>query len=442
MNQSFFKPNLGLVALLLLGADQLHAAGVYRDGLNAESSALAGINVQGVTSPIAIMTGNPAALAKIDQRVTEVNLSFASFDTSFSNSANTVSASEIDKGVIPAAAVAWSPENSDYSWGISLTPDVALETRYQLIDPAGGLAGVSYGNQKHASKFVVIRLAAAGAVSLTDRLDLGASVGAVWNQNKLESPYIFQSGAPSILPGFKTLLDLQTDGWDWSAQLGLSYAATENLSLGLSYRPEIRVQGTGRATGNAEAQLDQLGVVDFQPDFAYRTEVKTRIPALVFAGLEWQPTADWTLLAQFDWIKSSTYDNLRIDLGQGTNADLNALLGADGFVEVAPLQWDDQRVIRLAGSYRLSTDWVFRAGFAQTSSPIPDATLTPLTGAISENVYSLGFTRILAGSQLDVSYQFVEEAEQSVVNSGLLAGEYSNSSFALSGHWINISWQF
>lgn len=442
MNYPFSKPSLALFAFLLLSVGQLNAMGIYRDGLNAESSALAGVNVLGVNSPIAIMTGNPAGLVKVDQSVTEVNLSLASFDTSFSNAANTNRSSSIEKGAIPAAAYIHSPDESGFTWGISLTPDVALETDYRLVDPAGGLAGVSYGTQKHASKFVALRFAAAGAVSLTDRFDLGASVGLIWNENALESPYIFQSQAPSILPGFKTLLDLQTEGWGWAVQLGINYQLAENLDFGLSYKPETRVAGSGRASGNAAEQLDQLGVTDFRPDFSYRTEVNTRIPAVVSAGLEWQVSPTWTLLAQYDFIKSSTYDNLRIDLSRGNNSDLNGLLGADGFVEVAPLQWDDQRVIRVAATYQLNDGWLLRGGVARTSSPIPSATLTPLTAAISENIYSLGFSREIDGSRLDIGYQYVEESEQRVITSGLLAGEYSNSQFSLSGHWINLSWQF
>lgn len=442
MYKFFTTLKIGLSALVLVCMSQAGATGVYRDGLNAESASLAGINVQGSRSPLSIMTGNPAGLAKIDQSVTELNFSLASFDTSFTNIANTDRASAIDKGVIPAAALVLGQEDSRYTWGFSVTPDIALETRYQLVDPMGGLAGVSYGSQKHASKFVAVRFAAGGAVSLTDRLDLGVSIGAIWNQNKLEAPYIFQDGAPSILPGFKTLLDLQTEGWSWAAQLGLSFAASDELSFGLSYRPETRVRGTGSASGNAGAQLDQLGVTGFQQDFRYHTEIKTRIPAVISVGLAWQVSPDWTLLTQFDQVKSSAYDNLRIDLSEGNNADLNNLLGADGFVEVTPLHWDDQNVVRIGVRYQVNTDWLFQAGFSSTSNPIPSATLTPLTGSISENTFGFGLIHSGQGSVLGLAYQYVQESEQSVTTSDLLAGEYSNSRFALSGHWINISWQF
>lgn len=442
MVYSLSRARVLLTVFLLSAIGQLHATGIFRDGLNAETSALAGVNVAGAKSPIGIMTGNPAALVRVDQTVTEVNLSLASFDTSFANSANTDRASKIDQGVIPAAALVLTSSGADYVLGFSITPDVALETDYQLVDPTGGLAGVTYGSQKHSSKFIAVRFAAAGAMQLTEKVDVGASVGVIWNQNALESPYIFQSQAPSILPGFKTLLDLETEGWGWAGQIGINVAAADNLDFGFSYRPESRIEGSGRASGDATAQLNQLGVTGFRTDFSYRTEIKTRIPAMLSAGFEWRAADNLTLLAQYDLIKSSTYDNLRIDLSRGNNADLNGLLGADGFLEVAPLQWDDQRVVRVAGSYQINDDWIVHVGYATSTSPIPSATLTPLTGSISESLFSLGVSRDMDGSQLDIGYQYVQEAEQRVAASSLLAGEYANSRFALSGHWVNISWQF
>ena len=55
--------------------------------------------------------------------------------------------------------------------------------------------------------------------ALTRKISLGVSVGAVYNVNTLETPYVFQSNP--ALAGLKTLLDLHTTGVGWDTSVGL-----------------------------------------------------------------------------------------------------------------------------------------------------------------------------------------------------------------------------
>ncbi|MGI9088730.1 MAG: hypothetical protein ACR2HH_13480 [Chthoniobacterales bacterium] len=92
--------------------------------------------------------------------------------------------------------------------GLGFIPEVLAETEWHYRDPSGGLGGgASYGGQDERSRILGLRSDLGVAVGLTSWLSLGASAGAIYDQNILHGPYVFQS--LPVLAGFKTLLDLE-----------------------------------------------------------------------------------------------------------------------------------------------------------------------------------------------------------------------------------------
>ena len=92
---------------------------------------------------------------------------------------------------------------------------------------APGFAGASYGLQQQQSAILAARSGVGMGVALTKKVDVGVSVGAVYNQNTLDAPYIFQSNP--ALAGLKTLLAMHTTGFGWNTSVGVIARPTDRL---------------------------------------------------------------------------------------------------------------------------------------------------------------------------------------------------------------------
>lgn len=129
---------------------------------------------------------------------------------------------------------------------------------------------------------------------------------------------------------------------------GAQFRLATKFTIGLAYRPPTVVHANGHASRNAAAQLQVLagGFALVDPTFRYDVEVRTTIPQTVSAAAEWQALRlrlvggiDWT-----DW--SDAFDELVIDLSNGSNPAINSVVGSTSMRDVVPLRWRDQFVPR------------------------------------------------------------------------------------------------
>ncbi len=298
----------------------------------------------------------------------------------------------------------------------------------------------SYGLQKHRSEILVLRSGLGVGMQLNEKLSIGGGLGLIYNENRLDAPYIFQT--QPTLKGFKTLLDLETSGFGWNGNLGILFRPITNLQFGVIYKSGTTVHSKGDASGNAQAQLTSLGggFAGARPDFHYDAEVVNHFPQIVAAGLSWQPHARWRFSGQVDWVNwSDAFDRLPVKLSNGNNADFNALLGSDSAKDYVPLSWRDQIVYRVGAEFAVTEKFRLRGGYSYAKSPVPDKTLTPLTAVITEHTVTTGFGYEQGRYKFDLAYQWDLPAEQRVGNSGLRAGEYSNSATKIGIHWVGIT---
>jgi long-chain fatty acid transport protein len=244
--------------------------------------------------------------------------------------------------------------------------------------------------------------------------------GAIYNDNTLQAPYVFQT--EPTLAGAKTLLDLQTDGFGYNGHVGVLFRPREDLQFGLTYKSETVVRSTGTATGDAGAEFGTP-----QP-FRYDAGVKNRFPHIVTGGASWQIDSQWRVALQLDWVNwSGAFQTLPVRLRNGNNVAINGALGSTSLNDNVPLNWRDQVNVRAGVEYALNEAWKLRGGYAYGNSPVPDATLTPLTAVMNEHMFALGVGYTFRQCRFDFGYQLELPASRSVGTSGLLSGEYSNS---------------
>ena len=429
-----------LVPLLLLVASCLAAAnGVLRDGYGNSNMAMGGTGVAFTRDALGAMTSNPATLSMLDQPTISLSLVGIHGVGDFDNSFNSHTGLGRDSGAFPELAVSYPVPHSRFTLGFALKIDAARLADWRYTDAPGGVDGAtSYGSQRHRSEFMAMSATVGVGVKLTDRLSLGASIGLVYHKIGLDLPFIFQS--EPTLEGWKTLLDLETDGYGWNASLGIHYQATDRLALGLSYLSKADLHSDGKARGNVNAQLKSLGLESVEPRFRYDAELETALPQVISAGLSWQMHERIRLALQVDWIGwSDAYDELVVSLDEGSNEAINGLTGSDSLRDIVPVDWRDRFVYRAGVEAVVSDDTSLQFGYSYGRSPVPSSLTTPLNGSIFEHTITAGIQTVKGPWRWGLAYQYHLPNSEGIGISDYNSGEYSNSDLTVSAHLLALS---
>lgn len=421
------------ILFLILTVATCDATGVLRRGAGGRSVGLSGAILAQPENPLDAMFANPAGLAWLTEPTISVGYLAAYGDASFRNALNGESKIRTNFGHGAELALSWPLPNGKGALGLSVIPESANLADWRYLDSPGGADGATtYGLQQHRTEFIAVRGALGLGYQLTERLALGGSVGLVYEEVQFHAPFIFQS-APG-LAGFKTLLNLDTDGFAWNGELSLLYRLTDDIRIGLRYRSSTSIESKGSARGNAGAQIANLGL-PAAPAFGFGATAELSLPDLYSVGLSWQATEQLLLLAQLDYIPwSDHFDAMDIRLRNGTNPGLPTNIN-----DRVPIGWSDRFVVRTGLEYQFNETWTGRLGYAWSQSPIPSSHVTPLNAAISSHSLSAGIGWQRDAYRIDLGYQLDLPNKQSVGTSIYQAGEYSNSSLELLAHWFSLT---
>jgi long-chain fatty acid transport protein len=422
-----------LVTTAMLAAPAVFADGILLNGVGARSMAMGGADVAWASDPLGAMGANPAGLAFLNRPGANLGFVGGIADGYFSKAPTSSGNLKADPYGMPEGAFA-IPVRDNITLGFSVVPTSALNASWKYFDPYGGLGGhTTYGLQTDHSEILVIRSAAGIGIAVTPKLSLGASFGLDYNQNLLETPFIFQS-QPN-LKGAKTLLSLHTDGLGFDGQFGVLYKAMTNLQFGLSYQSEAQINSTGYADGNVGVQLGAPSV-----PFHYDADVRNTFPQSIDFGGSWGFYPQWRLALQVDWVNwGDAFHTLPVHLSNGSNPAVNAAAGGSSLQDNVPLNWRDEFVYRAGLEYEVMHNLFLRGGYCYGASPVPDGTLTPMTAAITEQTLTAGVGYHWKNYQLDLAYQFDIPNTRNVGTSQLLDGEYSNSSVTVNVHWFALT---
>ena len=429
---------LMLCVVALLGT-AARAQDFYWNTASVRSNGMGGVYVASSTDVVDALAANPAGLSYLRGRNLNLSADAVFARGSFSNSVNDGAPLGTSAGVVPFGAFGMPIGHTRYSFGVGVMPELLSTADWHYVD-APGTAGATYGLQQQKSAINAVRMSAGLGISLGSRFSLGATVGAVYNTNTLQAPYIFQSQPQ--LAGLKTLLDLHTNGIGWNASVGAMGQVTKKVHAGLAWKSRTVINSTGSASGDVYAQFAALGI-NAPSAFTYSAKVQNVLPQSLLASVAWQANPRWLFAFQADWINwSNSFVVLPVSLTNGTNAVINSVVGGDSMQDGVPLHWKDQYGFHVGAEYHLLENTSVRAGFAHANSPVPDSTLTPLNAAILSNEISTGLSYVHGRSRYEISYGFRPEANQSVTQSSLFAGEYNNSTVHVGTQSVSIGYSF
>jgi long-chain fatty acid transport protein len=389
------------------------------------SIALGGIYVPSSSNAQDALAANPAGLSALGARTLDLTLTTVAPRGSFSNSVNNNAHLDGTPGVLPYGAFGMPVRHSRVTWAVGFLPDLMSVADWHYVD-APGVAGASYGLQEQHSAIIAGRAVTGLGIAVAPRLSLGVSLGVDYNTNTLIAPYIFQS--QPTLAGLKTLLTLRTSGYGWNGSVGALVRASRKVELGVAWKSSTVIMSHGGASGDAYAQFNALGLSGVPSSFEYQAQVRNVLPQSVIASMSWHPSSNWMLAFQTDWVNwGNAFVNLPVTLTNGTNAAINGLVGSSTLVDGVPLNWKDQYLLHVGAERAVSERASLRFGYAYGNNPVPSSTLTPMTAAIMSNQISTGLVYNLGHSRLEAAYVFDPTAREHVQQSGLLSGEYDNS---------------
>lgn len=415
--------------MLALGGFTAHGDGIYRDGVGARSMALGGADVSWANDALGAMAVNPAGLGFQTSADLDFGLFGAFANGEFKKGTNSNGSLDSALQALPESGFALPLSKGPVTLGLAFVPDALMSGDWHYTDPPGGLGGnISYGYQDNKSTIALLRTAFGLGVSLSDQWSVGASVGVLYNQNALVTPYIFQS-TPG-LAGVKTLLNLKTTGWGVNGQFGAMYRPMDELQFGVAYTTKSTIDTHGSAFGDAGAQLS---IPSFP--FHYDVSVKNVFPQMASGGVSWKFLPDWRLALQLDWVDwAAAFRELPVILSDGNNGGLPGSMRDD-----IPLHWRSEFVYRGGVEYAATTNLTLRGGYSYGASPVPDDTLSPLTAAITEHTLTAGVGYQWSRYHVDLAYQWQIPIQRNVGTSGLLDGEYSNSSTTVGIQWLALT---
>lgn len=423
----------------ILSLAHANAAGLYRDGASARSMGMGGASTAVADNPLDALESNAAALNEIHGPTLELGGAVGFVHGDFSNKANRGNVMN-DDGLLGSAAVAIPA--GPFRFGLGVNPDMVLRDRWQYRDAPGGADGAtSYGTRSDASKIMVLRTSFGFSWQIVPSLSVGGSIGLLYNENSLHTPYVFQN--QPVLRTAKTLLNLETSGYGYNVEGGVLWKPIPTVMIGANYTSHARVGTDGRASGNAGAQFANLGLGGARPDFAYDASVVNTFPQQVSVGAGWQVTPKLLLTAQMDWINwANSFNALHVRLKNGNNKDINGLLGSSSLNDDIPLDWRNQFVWRVGGEYAINENWTVRAGYSFSQNPVPPDTLLPMTAAITENTLTAGVGYHKGPFSIDLAYQWAIPNTVHVGQSAIESGEYSNSTVKVTEQWVGLTTEF
>ncbi len=345
------------IVLMGVGSTAYATNGDQMLGVTATQWGMAGAIVAAPQDAGTVLT-NPAGLAGLG--IEEVR-----FDTGFGflNPNREANGNESDSKLylIPSGAVA-----------------VRVSDRVVFGMGMAGLSGMGVdfddttpmpGNQAVVTNKQFFKIAPGLSYRVSDRLAVGAALNIDYQSLAMYTPQ-FQ------LP--------QNQVYGYGAGFGLTYALSDQLTLGASYitRQQMDAFKWNTLSGRFEMTMDA--------------------PAQAAVGAAWRPGDDW--LVEFD-VKHIAFSDVLDEVTLHTPTGSQPLT----------FGWSDQTVFALGVQHRLSPRATVRAGLNYGESPIGPEDVTSNIGslAVTEWHGSLGFTRAFT-DRLSGSFSYAHAFENEV----------------------------
>ena len=190
-------------------------------------------------------------------------------------------------------------------------------------------------------------------------------------EKKLPSAALVPLGFPA---GFDINQKFKGDGEGVGFNVAVAYDVCDHLSLGASYRSEVKVDVSGNATFS-NAALSGLGAPVAALNSAGSTDLT--LPPQFTAAVAFKGIDKLVLEAGVRWEGWSKFKELAIGLDNGQRS-------------VTPRNWSDAWGLNAGGRYQVDENVALLAGYVYGDSPVPDSTFDPTIPDAKIHVFCAG----------------------------------------------------
>jgi long-chain fatty acid transport protein len=352
----------------------------------------------------------------------------------------------------------------------------------------------NYIPQTYHSRFSTVQGGLSGAYKITDNFSVGITAQLLWASLEFKNPFsmspLSMKGqmAPSVTFGQHfaaprdTALPLmglgytevtssadmkELNAYSFAGKIGLAYKFSDKFTIGASYSTPVPLKfknGISNLDMSAQfndaftkevqnaiikyhitdpevakamvtAQFTSMGI-DVTKGFTaqYDIENEFEIPQSVGFGINYNPSERIRLGFDFEWINwKKSFDKMKLTLKNGTNSNINILLGQGGkgqpdFLVDFLLNWKDAVILKFGGEFDLSKKSTIRLGYAYGTNPVTSETAIPIIPAVLEHHIMAGFSYLLTNklmTNIGIEYGLNNKVTDS--NPQLNASEYNSS---------------
>jgi long-chain fatty acid transport protein len=466
--------------------------------LNEQGAAGAGNAYAGraaVVEDASVVFYNPAGMVKLKRAELTVGGSYidatGSFDLdSYKNGAGeeygSLNGSPYSDGgnFLSAATIPYAyfamPINDKFAAGFGIFVPFGTNTDYQNDFVGGGFAD--------QTKLTSIEFQPAVAYRLNYQISLGFGLDITYIKGLLSKqldlvPYNQQleglnggtgptdtTGANrpySDYQGFENHYEVSGDDWQLGYNLSIMWDVTSDITLGVSYRSEMKFKLKGdsefaKKEGVAALYSPAPGsyfIVPADSGYAQATgtapdgtipdqdsDVPLTTPQSFTVSYAQQLTHKLQLVAGATWTQWSVFKDFDIISSESELGKIEALGGlGNGYIGHIEENWHDTVAVAIGANYQLNDDWLLRTGYANDQSPVSNSYRTARVPDNDREWLSAGFNYRI-NQDLDVDFAFsylffedtdVNEYDREVdgsvkENSPNLQGTYSMDALAYS----------
>lgn len=254
------------------------------------------------------------------------------------------------------------------------------------------------------------------AVSLKvmPRLSLAAGLDILFLDTTIESN--IDSGY-----GFDIMQKFKGDGTGLGYNLGLLYDVTDDISIGVAYRSEIKVDIDGKA--KFKPQVPAYNLVNSSGDS------DITLPQQLSAGLSYKGFNRWMLEGGIRWEDWSCFRQTKVKLDSGLQ------------VPPQPRRWKDTFAYNIGAQYQYNDILTLRAGYLYGKNPVPDSTFEPTIPDSDTHLFTIGTGLKLSKCTVDLAYAYQLQEDRDK-NNAVGSPHTANGEYKTEAHIIAISLKF
>lgn len=416
--------SLALIASLALGlfAARLVATnGMNMEGYGPVATAMGGASFAYDNGTAAVIN-NPATLAWLDSPA-RLDIALGMLGPTVSDTSPTGITADSTATAFFMPAFGYTRRNGDLVYGLAIFGQGGMGTEYEAQSWRG--LGFNLVNRTEVS---IGRVILPLALKVNDRLNIGATADFIWAGMDLQMAMTggqffdfidptsqkFGRASGSIVQSFGQIMaslpagsgvdyayfNFSNDnaftgaarGYGYGGKIGLTYEASEKLTLGLTYHTSTSMGDLEASGSNLAFQLNVAGVGPMAQELSGDIRVNDfEWPAMLGGGLAYRPNSSWLLVAD---LRQVFWADVMSQFSMTFTADSAATNGpfANQTLDAIHYQnWDDQTILQLGAAYSASDALTLRIGFNHGKNPVPNALLHGLFPAIVETHLTGGF---------------------------------------------------